>query len=915
MISGVKHIILLLVLLSTIFAGYNAGAQGSPYYTITYKDSLQKEPSSSFLYNNITVKNTFNQLINLSVSITVPAGWYLVSDEQVTLDVPPGATQIIPLTLARQPGALAKWTPVTITAQLKNSPLRDQYQFYVKDKVNTNFGIYPFSQNIQVTNYQKDYEVKLLIKNKGNLDQHYKIVLENSLFELNNKYTVTIPARSDSIVTYSFHINKEMWNRLKKEEVRVRVINDSNRENNYSYTVDKIGSIAKQNNQAYETMPITLEGGMMQFNNTLAYYGAITGDIAFSKESNLGFYYRSKEFGITGLQYNVFNIFFNYKNWQIAAGQMTGPKDFYTIGNGLRLSYGQKDGLSFSIYGILHQKGLGTYNDIYGANLGYHLTHNIVVKHCLAASYDTSRNMNSYILSTDVQLIKNKTTALNVSAGTGFDHSAVPIPGLKDTLGTAFGYNFTYGKDKLRIISSVQVNSNNYPGMFRGYQYQNHDFRYQGKNSFIGLFYRYNYSKTNYFKDSIYNLTSYNYNLSNYGVQTGWNNKLMSIAIGTGILSQTGQTTAPPKYQSFNLDYNLTIAKYLYFQSSSLVGYPTLSFSKSPDLFTQLFALGSSYGGVQMLYSKFPNYQPVYTTTGVQSGDQNGFIETVNYGAYVNGRFFHNKLSTRLAYFLSQTLTDHKEISNANANIRYENKHEGLTVSLDGNMPLQKDNINNHYASLSVIKDLNVPIIFKRKYYDLKLTLFNDENSNGKYDKNEPLLKDVQVNINNYGMLSDDNGNILYKNVEKGNYTLDFHSIRNLKGLIPAYGFTQSATVNGKTDMQIPFKKARVITGHLAVEIDTISHTEVTVQNYRVTATDSSGEKFTDLTDAHGDFTLSLPAGKYTVALNPAAFADEAVKPTQISYNVDLVNNEEGMVTFKLVQKKRGVVFIKADLN
>ena len=121
--------------------------------------------------------------------------------------------------------------------------------------------------------------------------------------------------------------------------------------------------------------------------------------------------------------------------------------------------------------------------------------------------------------------------------------------------------------------------------------------------------------------------------------------------------------------------------------------------------------------------------------------------------------------------------------------------------------------------------------------------------------------------------------------------------------------------VNGNTQMLIPFKKSRTITGHLAVEIDTISHTAVTIQNYRVTATDSSGEKFSDLTDAHGDFTLSLPAGKYTVALNPAAFADEAVKPTQISYNVDLVNNEEGIVTFKLVQKKRGVVFIKADLN
>ncbi|MGN6568023.1 MAG: hypothetical protein ACTHJ0_08730, partial [Flavipsychrobacter sp.] len=838
-----------------------------------------------------------------------------VSDEQTTIDLPPGSTQIIPLTVARQPGALASWTPVNITAQLKNSPIKDQYQFFVRDKVNTNFGIYPLSQYIQVTENQKFYEVKLLIKNKGNLEQHYCIVLENSLFELNDKYYLTLPPHFDSTVSYSFHIKKEMWARLKKEDVRVRVINDSNRENYYSYTVDKIGSVAKQNAQAYETIPISLEGGLMQFNNTIAYYGAITGDIAFNKETNLGFYYRSREFGITGVQYNVFNIFFNYKKWQISAGQMIGPKDFYTIGNGLRLSYTDNEGISFAVYGIKHQPGLGTFNDIYGVNFGYHLTHEIVLKHCVAASYDTSRNMNSYILTNEAQLIKNKTTSLNINGGVGFDHPQVPIPGVKDTLGTSVGYNFTFSKDKLRVISSVQLNSSNYPGMFRGYKYQNHDIRYQETNSFIGLYYRYNYLKTNYFKDSIYNLTSYNYNLSNYGVQAGWNNKLMSIVVGTGVLTQTDQTTAPPKYISYSLDYSLAVTKFLFFQSSSLLGFPTFSFSKSPDLYTQLFSLGSSYGGFQMLYSRFPNYQSSFTPTGVQTtGDQKGFIETANYGAYVNGKFFHNKLCTRLSYFLTETLSDHTSVSNANADIRYENKHIGLTVSLNGNMPLQKENLNNHYASLSVIKDLNVPIVFKRKYFDLKLTVFNDENSNGKYDNNEPILKNVQVTINNYGMLTDEKGSILYKNVEKGNYVLDFHSIKGVKGLIPANGFTQSVIVNGKTDMQIPFKKARIITGHLNVEVDTISHTPVPVLNYRVTATDSSGEKYTDLTDAQGNFTLSLPAGKYSVALNPAAFADEAVKPTEISYNVDLVNNEEGIVIFKLVQKKRGVVFIKADL-
>jgi hypothetical protein len=52
------------------------------------------------------------------------------------------------------------------------------------------------------------------------------------------------------------------------------------------------------------------------------------------------------------------------------------------------------------------------------------------------------------------------------------------------------------------------------------------------------------------------------------------------------------------------------------------------------------------------------------------------------------------------------------------------------------------------FLTLSISKQLNVPVITKRKLYTMTLVLFNDHNNNGLLDAKEELLKDVQILVN-----------------------------------------------------------------------------------------------------------------------------------------------------------------------
>ena len=144
-------------------------AQTSPYYSVHYSDSVQKEPNSEFVYNTVTITNTFGRTMVLFVTINGADGWRLLSDNQVTVELHPNESYDLPLAYSKTPSSLASWTKATIQVQIKNDPTISNYSFYLKAKARANFLTKANMNDIVLSSYQDSIGVKLYVKNTGNI--------------------------------------------------------------------------------------------------------------------------------------------------------------------------------------------------------------------------------------------------------------------------------------------------------------------------------------------------------------------------------------------------------------------------------------------------------------------------------------------------------------------------------------------------------------------------------------------------------------------------------------------------------------------------------------------------------------------------------------------------------------------------
>jgi hypothetical protein len=110
--------------------------------------------------------------------------------------------------------------------------------------------------------------------------------------------------------------------------------------------------------------------------------------------------------------------------------------------------------------------------------------------------------------------------------------------------------------------------------------------------------------------------------------------------------------------------------------------------------------------------------------------------------------------------------------------------------------------------------------------------------------------------------------------------------------------------------VMIPFSKSCVITGCVRIELDAYSTQIIEPDHILVKATDSTGKEFSALTNAEGEYFINVPAGVYTVSLNPAAFTG-SIRPVVLHQSVDLRIIQEATANFVLQEKRRSLRLLK----
>jgi hypothetical protein len=242
-----------------------------------------------------------------------------------------------------------------------------------------------------------------------------------------------------------------------------------------------------------------------------------------------------------------------------------------------------------------------------------------------------------------------------------------------------------------------------------------------------------------------------------------------------------------------------------------------------------------------------------------------------------------------------------------------------LYATLTGNVPISNttekfSSLANNSVILSIRKDLNIPNIIKRKYYNLDIILFKDDNLNLRRDEGELGVSDVTVNIVSQRMfITNAEGKITFRNVEQKYYVVDLATVKAPRGYIPSGGYLHYADVKKNTTLEIPYQRGKVISGNVKVVLDSLSSTQrkFASDKIKVMAIDSLGNPYKGMTDKNGDYYINVPPGKYKVTLNPDAYSKD-LKPVQLFFFVTFEGTrDEEIVNFEIRERKREIRYLK----
>lgn len=239
--------------------------------------------------------------------------------------------------------------------------------------------------------------------------------------------------------------------------------------------------------------------------------------------------------------------------------------------------------------------------------------------------------------------------------------------------------------------------------------------------------------------------------------------------------------------------------------------------------------------------------------------------------------------------------------------------------------------INPQYSSgrfemgLGFTKDIGLPMSSKNNF-DLKFIAFCDDNGNGVKDANEECIPNMlivateltetnNVDFSSYSgnleVITNENGEAVILNIDKGNYRIETHPLQRLKSWYTDRNFS-TAVFEDKT-IYLAQAKGGKIYGSIQLEVGNHSRfdNEISLENIKITAADSSGFVYSCLTDKNGSFILNAPMGAYTISVNEELFSGSFVlAENNMLVVIDNVFSEKQQ-NFFVKEKERKVVITK----
>jgi len=883
----------------------------SQLQTSVLYDTLVAGNNREILFNSITLTNVSSQKINTLVIITPPKGWGSVTAKESTIELEPSQSTILPLRLSPSTSKTAEWKTVKIEYRIDNSLTGTIDTFRVRVREFAKFKANLLNTNTILAAYQKNLSFPLYIKNSGNTIDNYTVRFSNDMLGLNEKIIFPIKPGADTVYNLNIKLTEGQWDLLRKEDIKVLVSASNEETINLSQGISKIGSVLKENATAYLDLPLQIEGGTMyQGASGLQYYGGLRGSLYLSNDDKLSIDYRSNTYSANNvINNNIIRADYTGKHWMGSVGNMMELSDFFMDGYGAKLGYKWSKQTFVKGYAML-QSRIGDTKTA-GLNVGYRLGEGVAGGNQFSANLDNVKQLDAYTARQTVNVALGDKGQIDFVAGLGMEQTTVPLAGNADPaqIGTTLGYNMQYNTEEWAILSTVGLNSNAFPGIYKGQRQHVHEVRHLFGTAFVGAYYENQFRKQNIYIDTNFFADVFSIRTNNYGLRYGKSFKTTNMTWSVGQQIQEQPTDLVGSRQYFftyvNLNMSATIRKKLIFMTNSFLGYGALDKPFTSPLLVNSNQSSLQYGnyGVSLRYDIGPYYYHEFVLYNTTKAKYNRLIVSPYVDFSFASKAFH--IRTQLNY--SNSKPAGTEILNLMGNVGYMNIMKGYDFNISGILPIKQVNANP-YFNASFRMRIHVPFVIAREYYNLKLILFKDKNGDGRMDAGEEPIHDQTLAINNTLFVTNESGQALFKNVSKGLYKADFGYSSKLKGWIPVGGTMQTFEISGNRTYYVPYKKSKVIQGKITVTLDENSNLSFKPGNIKITATSGVDSliSYSTLSDENGEFYFNVPDGNYLVTLSPLAF-DENFQPVQFSQTADMIHNDEKTLYFEIRQKKRGI--------
>jgi hypothetical protein len=735
------------------------------------------------------------------------------------------------------------------------------------------------------------------LTNQGNTDEIVTVVVQTPFLKNNRYYSITgnavITAFSDTILNYSVRI-PDSFNEKNVEQVKITGLYSNGlpfgRESRNLTIYNSKRDYRKNNRTASDRFndygSIALSGRYL-FTPLESYRLVIDGDVFFPSgimNYNIDFSYWRNDRSNPFLAKNTFLHYKHrpdpgsYKAWSIRVGTIYRHFEINVSGRGGALSFNDNSGLNFFEAGVAKQD--------------YNL-------------FNLFKNSKFWEPATSYWYSWNHKKNQSIYSST-FLHQVTPY---FDRRSDIFSNSFKYTVDDSREIGiSVNIGQSSSISTSGKKKYG-----FSGSFDYRGELGKYLISSSNYFSSYFYpgdkqGVTNLNQRLSskpgdkgrywicfnaNYfnpgqlpGKRTGYlrNYRYMKAGAGYSFRRNKYSFSIQPLWRrEKNRNYSIfNLGGVSELESFDL----ETSFTCSEAVTGQFISAGTTFGvfktngvnrnkpfhfktQVNWRYSSFnlhASWQSGYFHLGeavsvFSDKDREGYnLLLISPG--VSKSIFNNRIRLDLGIsYAKGSRFGRNFLMNLGVKLNFDRKTEINSKFLYQDYGKSYNEVNNLQTT---VKTLLPAIRIGEKSYDLQVRLFKDLNNNGYFDAEDVVAEKFPLDINGVPFITDQAGNVKYKNLPEGGYSV---SVKPEKGW---YGDRVNFILNDNKNILIPLKQSGQLKGRVILNSETESqflNVATHLKNIQIKASDKEGRNYYTLTDKEGCFRFYLPAGSYRVEI------------------------------------------------